>query len=316
MQLPLHVKQLDELADLTDELHLAIGMFDGLHLGHKTVIEPAVLSAQRSGGVSGVLTFDPHPSQLFNPEAPTRLIMPIESKKALLTELGVDIVICKQFDHEFASITAEDFLSVLQTTLPSLKSVYVGENFRFGRKRAGSVATLIESGNRLGIDIFSSERIKHNGEPISSTRIRKELEAGRIEIANELLGYNYRFKGIVTEGKKLGRTIGFPTLNIPWAPDCRPRFGVYYVRFRNVKEARWAPGVANFGIRPTVNQSDQDPLLEIHALEGTSLVSEDAVEVEWLQFIRPEQKFDSIDLLKNQIFRDCENIRKLYDSNG
>lgn len=316
MQLPLHVKQLDELADLTDELHLALGMFDGLHLGHKTVIEPAVLSAQRSGGVSGVLTFDPHPSQLFNPEAPTRLIMPIESKKALLTELGVDIVICKQFDHEFASITAEDFLSVLQTTLPSLKSVYVGENFRFGRKRAGSVATLIESGNRLGIDIFSSERIKHNGEPISSTRIRKELEAGRIEIANELLGYNYRFKGIVAEGKKLGRTIGFPTLNIPWAPDCRPRFGVYYVRFRNVEEDRWAPGVANFGIRPTVNQSDQDPLLEIHALEGTSLVSEDAVEVEWLQFIRPEQKFDSIDLLKNQIFRDCENVRKLYDSNG
>ena len=258
-----------------------------------------------------MLTFHPHPSRLFRPENPTRLIMPIESKRKLLTALGVDIAICKQFDHTFAAIAAEDFLAQLQSMLPSLKSVYVGENFRFGKQRAGSVATLIESGNQLGISIFSVERIKHNGEPTSSTRIRRELEAGAIELVNDLLGYNYRAEGSVTGGKQLGREIGFPTLNLPWSPECRPRFGVYQVRFRPAGKSSWEPGVANYGIRPTVSPADSNPLLEVHALEGTKLGPGDVIEVEWLHFIRAEQKFESIELLKEQIARDCEVARKL-----
>jgi riboflavin kinase/FMN adenylyltransferase len=316
MKFPLHVECFEELAGLTSELHLAIGMFDGVHLGHTAVIESAVFSARRSGGVSGVLTFDPHPSRLFRPEAPTRMIMAIESKLTILNAHGVDIVICKQFDHAFASISAEDFLAELQGVLPTLKSIYVGENFHFGKMRAGSVATLIEFGNRLGIDIFSVERIKRNGEPISSTRIRKELEAGRIEIVNDLLGYNYRSDGKVVGGKKLGRKIGFPTLNVCWSPECRPKYGVYHVRFRSSKEELWLPGVANYGIRPTVEQTSRVPLLEVHALTGTKVDQGDPIEVEWLHFIRPEQKFESIELLKEQIAKDCELARKLANHHG
>lgn len=311
MNFPSSIDNFQALADIKSELHLAIGVFDGMHLGHKSVVESAVFSAQRSQGISAVLTFDPHPSQLFRPQDPTRLIMPIEAKVAMLHGIGVDCVICKQFDREFASIPAEDFFAYLKEQLPTLKSIYVGENFRFGQKRAGDVATLIESGRNLGLGVFSAERIKHNGEPISSTRIRGELVAGRIAEANDLLGYNYGFSGMVVGGAKLGREIGFPTLNLPWQPECLPRFGVYFVQFRKVGEASWAPAVANYGVKPTVEAHPTGPELEVHALHGTELDADDNVEVEWLKFIRPEQKFDSVDALKTQIAKDCETARGL-----
>lgn len=316
MKFPLHVERFEELAELKRELHLAIGMFDGVHRGHRAVIESAMFSAQQSAGVSGVLTFDPHPSRLFRPEEPTPLILPAPIKQMRLMMLGVDIVICKQFDRAFALISADNFLSELKTMLPSLKAVYVGENFRFGKGRAGSVATLIKTGKHLGIDVFSADRIKHNGEIISSTRIRRNLEAGKIKTANDLLGYNYCARGTVTEGEKLGRKIGFPTLNIAWSPECRPRFGVYQVRFRSPEASSWEFGVANYGIRPTVNQTDRNPLLEVHALEGTKRVPDDLIEVEWLHFIRPEQKFESVDLLKEQVAKDCESARVLSGQYG
>ena len=316
MKFPLHVERFEELAGLTSELHLAIGMFDGVHRGHQSVIESAVFSAQRSKGISGVLTFDPHPSRLFRPENATCLIMPIDSKLKILNSLGVNIVICKQFDRAFASISAEDFLPYLKEVLPTLKSVYVGENFQFGKMRAGSVTTLIESGNQLGISVFCAERIQHDGEPISSTRIRKELEAGRINMANDLLGYSYRSDGRVVSGKKLGREIGFPTLNIPWSPECRPKYGVYHVCFSPSKQESWEFGVANYGIRPTVELEGQIPLLEVHALSKTNMGLGDAIKVEWLHFIRSEQKFESIELLKEQITKDCEFARTLSNSYG
>lgn len=306
MQLPAHVERFDELSELTGELHLAIGVFDGVHLGHKAVIESAVFSARRSGGVSGVLTFDPHPSRLFRPDNPTLLMMPIEAKTSMLHAVGVDVVIQKHFDRAFASIPADDFLANLKAALPTLKSIYIGENFRFGKMRAGTVATLIESGNKLGVGVFSVDRIKHNGEPISSTRIRKELEAGKIESVNDLFGYNYFSNGTVVGGAQLGRKIGFPTLNLPWAPECLPCFGVYQVRFRPSVDTPWAFAVANYGVRPTVAAANQSPELEVHALEATTMDCGDSIEVEWLRFIRPEQKFASIDALKEQIAKDRE----------
>lgn len=310
MNVPICVDSFEALSELKGELHLAIGVFDGVHLGHKAVIESAVFSARRSGGVSGVLTFDPHPSRLFRPEDPTRLIMPIEAKTEMLHAVGVDCVICKHFDREFAAIPAEDFLASLKRAIPALKSISVGENFRFGQKRAGDVATLIESGRALGLGVFSADRIKHNGEPISSTRIRKELEDGEIVSVNDLLGYNYRAVGVVVDGAQLGRTIGFPTLNLSWQPECFPRFGVYAVHFRARGDRSWRSGVANYGVKPTVAE-DAGPTLEVHGFEPTKLTSGDTIEVEWLAFIRPEQKFDSIDALKEQIQRDCETARQL-----
>ena len=308
MNLPASVNGFDALSGLSGELHLAIGVFDGVHLGHKAVIESAVFSARRSGGVCGVLTFDPHPSQLFRPDDPTQLIMPIETKTEMLHDIGVDCVIRKHFDAEFAGIPAEDFLAYLKAQLPALKSIYVGENFRFGKKRAGDITTLIESGKALGLGVFSAERIKHNGEPISSTRIREELKSGRILEVNDLLGYNYTSISVAVKGAQLGRTIGFPTLNLPWEPECLPRYGVYYVRFREADTNPWQAGVANFGVKPTV-ADNAGPELEVHALEGSSLDAGDTVEVEWLRFIRPEQKFASVEELKAQIEKDCETAR-------
>ena len=310
MQFPAHVERFEELAGLTGELHLAIGVFDGVHLGHKAVIESAVFSAQRSGGVAGVLTFDPHPSRLFRPDAPTLLMMPIQEKTLMLHAVGVDVVIQKYFDRVFASIPAEDFLGNLKAALPALKSIYIGENFRFGKMRAGSVATLVESGNRLGIGVFSVDRIKHNGEPISSTRIRQDLVSGQIESVNDLFGYNYCSNGQVVGGAKLGRQIGFPTLNLPWDPERRPCFGVYHVRFRGAADQPWAHAVANYGVKPTVAEAGQLPALEVHALEDTKLDCGDSIEVEWLRFIRPEQKFASVGVLKVQIAKDCETARR------
>ena len=279
MNFPLSVEDFDQLSGLSGELHLAIGVFDGVHLGHKAVIESAVFSAQRSGGVSGVLTFDPHPSRLFRPDNATRLLMPIAEKCEMLHQVGVDVVIRKHFDRAYASIPAESFLAELKQAVPSLEAIYVGENFRFGQKRAGDVSTLIESGKQLGLGVFSAERIKHNGEPISSTRIRGDLQAGAIESVNGLLGYNYFADGVIVGGRKLGREIGFPTLNLPWQPECLPRFGVYYVRFRRQAADEWFPAVANYGIKPTVAEPDQTPEMEIHALEPTEFAEGDAIEV-------------------------------------
>lgn len=311
MDLPTSVERFEDLSGLKGELHLAIGVFDGVHLGHKAVIESAVFSARRSGGVSGVLTFDPHPSRLFRPEQPTLLMMNVEAKVAMLHAVGVDVIIRKRFDREFAAIPASEFLAELKRALPALKSIYVGQNFRFGQKRLGDVTTLIESGKALGLGVFSVERIQHNGEPISSTRIREALEAGDIETVNDLFGYNYMSCARIVGGAKLGRKIGFPTLNLPWNPECRPRFGVYLVRFRQSGQRAWQDGIANYGIKPTVSDAEQTPALEVHGLEGSSLSVGDELEVKWLCFIRPEHKFDSIDALKAQIGKDCESARSM-----
>lgn len=311
MQFPANVERFEQLSELDGELHLAIGVFDGVHLGHKAVIESAVFSAQRSGGISGVLTFDPHPSRLFRPEDPTQLMMTIEAKTAMLHRVGIDLVIRKHFDRDFASIPAQEFLAQIKAALPSLKSIYVGENFRFGKKRAGSVDTLVESGQKLDLDVFSVDRIKHNGEPISSTRIRQELAQGQIEDANDLLGYNYFSLATVVGGAKLGRQLGFPTLNLPWDPECRPKFGVYQVRFRSPGKSDWQYGVANYGVKPTVEAVAQTPALEVHALDACELGEGDVIEAEWLRFIRPEQKFDSVEALKAQITKDTELARSI-----
>jgi len=284
-------------------LHLAIGMFDGVHLGHRAVIEAAVQSARRSGGTAAVLTFSPHPSTLFRPEQPTRLIMDSGMKARMLHRLGVEVMITQLFNPEFARIPAVDFLPWLKQSAPRLAAVYVGENFRFGRGRQGDIALLVAEGRKHGLTVFSAPRVSFDGEPISSTRIRGLLETGDVAAANALLGYTYFAEGPVVHGKHLGRTIGFPTLNLAWAPDLRPRYGVYVVRVGGAKTVETLPGVANYGLRPTVEQA-VEPRLEVHLLSDSPFGAGDQVTVKWLRFLRPEMKFSGLDELKAQIARD------------
>jgi riboflavin kinase / FMN adenylyltransferase len=292
-------------------LHLAIGMFDGVHLGHHAVIEAAVHSARRSGGLAAVLTFWPHPSRLFRPEDPVRLIMTPDLKNRQLARLGVDVVISQPFTADYAGIEAEAFLPRLKAALPGLVTVYVGENWRFGRGRRGDIAMLVSEARKHGINVVSAQRINQNGEPISSTRIRTYLAEGRMEEANALLGYTYFAEGVVAPGKQLGRRLGFPTLNIEWQPDLRPRFGVYAVLVSGAKSAKPFPAVANYGLRPTV-ENVTAPRLEVHVLGDCPFDAGDALTVEWLNFIRPESKFANVEELRAQIAADIDSARQWF----
>ena len=283
-------------------LHLAIGMFDGVHLGHQSVIEAAIHSARRSGGLAGVLTFAPHPSVLFRPASPTLLLMPPAAKRAVLARLGVDVLIEQNFTREYAAIAAEDFVPQLRRHLPHLAALYVGENWRFGRGRAGDVALLVAEATKAGLSVYSAPRLNHNGAPISSSRIRELLAAGDIAGVNAMLGYTYFSEGVVEQGRQLGRTIGFPTLNVAWRPELAPRYGVYAVEVATGLN-RPVKGVANYGLRPTVTSASQ-PLLEVHLLEDSPLSYGDALTVNWLHFLRPESKFDSLEALRRQIAAD------------
>jgi len=286
-------------------LHLAIGMFDGVHLGHQAVIESAVHTARRCNGLAGVLTFWPHPSAVFHPAARTPMLMSPEMKARVLFRLGVDAVIEQPFTPEFARITAPGFLPHLRRHLPQLAGVYVGENWRFGAGRRGDVALLLAEAGTQQVAVVSVPRMQYNGAPISSTRIRDDLKAGRLEEANMLLGYSYFAEGEVVPGRRLGRTLGFPTLNVPWQPELQPRHGVYAVRITGEQAPAALPGVANYGLRPTVGPAG-GPLLEVHVLGECPLATGGRVTVEWLKFLRPEQKFADVEQLRAQIARDRE----------
>jgi riboflavin kinase / FMN adenylyltransferase len=295
-------------------LHLAIGMFDGVHLGHRAVIDPAVREAKTIGGLPAVLTFWPHPSALFRPQNATRLIQDGPTKARVLGQLGVAAVITEQFTPEFAQIEAEQFLAWLKERLPTLAAVYVGENFRFGHKRRGDPKLLSESGTELGIAVTVTEKVTVRSEAVSSTRIRALLEAGEIDHANVLLGYPYFSEGAVIPGKRLGRSLGFPTLNLAWSPELRPRFGVYAVRVSGAKTSGGAlRGVANYGLRPTVEHTTE-PKLEVHLLDACPFDVGDTINVQWLHFVRSEARFANVDELRAQIGRDRDEATRLLRS--
>lgn len=306
-----YIDSLDHAALPSRPLHLAIGMFDGVHLGHRAVVEAAVQSARAAGGLAGVLTFWPHPSALFRPASPTRSMQDPASKAKLLRTLGVEAVIVQPFTPELAGVCGEDFLPWLKQRLPHLVAVYVGENFRFGQGRRGDVALLVQEGRKHGVHVFSAPRVNLDGEPISSTRIRAQLAAGDIHAVNTLLGYSYFAEGTVRGGKRLGRTIGFPTLNVPWAPELAPRLGVYAVRVSGAKSPDALPAVANYGVRPTV-ENTTEPRLEVHVLGPCPYTEGDTVRVEWLRFLRPEMKFGGLAELRAQIARDRAEAEKFF----
>ncbi len=293
-------------------LHLAIGMFDGVHLGHQAVIAKAVDAAQAGEGISAALTFWPHPSGLFRPQDPTRLIMTPEAKSRVLARLGIEALITQPFTPEFAGVTAEDLLPEFRRVLPQLAAIYIGENWRFGRGRAGDVSLLKQMAPSLGIAVISMPRVRNKeDETISSTRIRELIESGEIEHANQLLGYPYFAEGRITPGKGMGRQIGFPTLNLNWIPELLPQYGVYAVRVRRDGETVGFNGVANYGVRPTV-ENTSNPRLEVHLLSECDFSAGDDIIVELMQFLRPEQKFENVEGLRSQIRLDCADALQWF----
>lgn len=294
-------------------LHLGVGMFDGVHLGHQAVIETAVQSAQASNGIAAVLTFWPHPSRLFSPSDPVCMIMSPEVKVDVLASHNIEYVIRQPFDKDFASIEAEDLVAYLKKCLPHLSTIHVGSNWRFGKKRVGDIPMLVELGKKSGVHVISVERVSYDGEPISSTRIRKHLVEGDMELANALLGDIYFSIGTVVQGKQMGAKLGFPTLNLPWEPELQPPFGVYCVEV--IGQVGGSPikarGVANYGVRPTVTDSNE-PVLEVHLLDVCPFTTGQLLKVRWYRHLRAEMKFEGLDELKAQIASDVEEARSFW----
>jgi riboflavin kinase / FMN adenylyltransferase len=296
-------------------LHLAIGMFDGVHLGHRAIINMTVDSARSKLEASGVLTFKPHPSHVLYPNNPTLLLMQSEQKVSMLQSIGINFVIEQDFTKEFSTIAAEKFAGYLKEKFPLLKSIYVGENFRFGKGGKGDIEALIKKTKALGINVFSIQNVKYNGQTISSSQIREDLRTGKIQSVNEMLGYPYFCEGIVVGGLHIGEKLGFPTLNISWSPELPPRYGVYAVQVIPPSNEKKLPAVANYGVKPTVQSNATKAQLEIHLLNPTQAYRKgDLIKVQWHHFIRPEKKFISLQALKTQMEKDKQIARKYLKS--
>ena len=287
---------------MTTSLHLAIGAFDGVHLGHRAVLHSAREAARTDGGIVGVLTYDPHPSKVLRPESSVPLIFTRAQKDERLTEAGAQLVHHEKFDRAHAGIEAADFPKWLKQTFPHLKSLHVGSNFQYGRGRVGNGETLIAHGLSEGLSVKLVEAVHLGDETVSSSRIRQCLVAGELDLANAMLLRPYEAEGTIIGGRRLGRTIGFPTVNIAWEPELKPAYGVYAVEVIFKGEA--LPAVANYGQRPTVESGPVAPLLEAHVLRGEAPTTGDAVRIRWVRRLRAEQKFADLAALQAQIAKD------------
>jgi riboflavin kinase/FMN adenylyltransferase len=293
---------------MTTSLHLAIGAFDGVHLGHRAVLHSAREAARADGGIVGVLTYDPHPSKVLRPESSVPLIFTRAQKDDRLTEAGAQLIHHEKFDRAHADIEAADFPKWLKQTFPQLKSLHVGSNFQYGRGRAGNGETLIAHGLSEGLGVKLVEAVHLGDETVSSSRIRQCLATGELAVANAMLHRPYEAEGVIIGGRRLGRTLGFPTVNVAWEPELKPAFGVYAVEVIFQGEA--LPAVANYGQRPTVESGPVAPLLEAHVLRGAAPTTGDAVRVRWIRRLRAEQKFADLATLQAQIAKDTATAKQ------
>jgi riboflavin kinase/FMN adenylyltransferase len=298
--------RLQDLDQFTEPVVLAFGVFDGVHLGHQAVLQSA--AALADGGLVVVFTFHPHPARLLRPESAPKLLCSPQHELALLQRTGVDAVLRCPFDLALAQLEAEVFLEQIRHSCPLLKGMCVGEDWRFGKGRAGDVALLKSWGERYGITVRGVPQLAEGGEAVSSTRIRQAVSEGGLEAAARLLGRPYGVYGTVVAGRQLARTLGFPTANLAIENEQLPPAGVYVVQVR-LPDQSLAPGVANLGRRPTVTPDEQELNLEVHLLDFSGDLYGQALEVEFLHRLRNEQTFPGLDALKAQIAADVEAAR-------
>ncbi len=289
---------------------IALGNFDGIHRGHQKVIESIFEAAAAGGCYPSVVTFYPHPQEYFTGQR-RQLLTPIDEKVQQLETLGVTQLVTLPFNQDIAQLSPQEFVEKILIEHLQTQWVSVGEDFRFGRGRSGTVADLkaIASNFNVQVNIVSLQTCAEGR--ISSSQIRQALQEGNIEQANRLLGRPYSLTGKVVYGQQLGRTIGFPTANLQLPSEkFLPRQGVYSVQALG-SELGESPltGVMNIGTRPTVDGTQQT--IEIHLLDWSGDLYDQNLTVNLVEFIRPEQKFNSLDELKAQIQVDCEKVRHL-----
>ena len=308
-----------DYADLPGDVRggvVAIGNFDGVHRGHRAVIGEARRQAADLGIPFGVLTFEPHPRTVFQPDFPPFRLTPSRAKTRQIEKLGAGFMVAVRFDREFASITAEDFVRDVLVGALEVRWVVVGYDFVFGCGRAGNHELLSRLSGEGGFGLTVVEGVTHGdpaegGEIYASSRIREYLMAGRPLPAADRLGRWWEIGGPVLPGDRRGRRLGFPTANVALGDHLEPALGVYAVRVaveREGSETRHG-GVANLGRRPTFD--GKGTLLEVHIFDFDEDIYDREVRVAFLDFLRPERKFDVLDALKAQIAADCESARAI-----
>ena len=299
------ITSLVELGGAGGPLHLALGVFDGVHLGHRAVIDGAVAGAKESGGIAVVVTFEPFPIQVLAPEkAPRRILASLEHKERLLEALGVSYLVVLPFTKEFAEQEAGVFTDAL-FGIEGLRQVTVGEGWKFGRDRGGTVELLREWGEEKGVAVDAAAPVMMQGGMISSTRIRQAIRDGNLEAATSMLGRKFSVFGVVAHGRQLGGKIGTPTANIEVGDEQLPPDGVYVVKAEVGGVMR--NGVGNLGMRPTVGAERR--LLEVHLFDFEGDLYGKEIEVWFGPYLRGEEKFAGVEELKVQIGKDLERAR-------
>lgn len=286
---------------------IALGNFDGLHAGHRAVIESARAAGKRIGAPLGVATFEPAPRRHFQPDAPPFRLMTPHRRGIVLEQLGVEQVHLLRFDAVMAAMTDREFCQRVIVDEIGARSVSVGFDFRFGKNRMGDAVALQRLGAELGFGVDIVAEVKDGGQKVSSSRIREAIERGDMEEARRGLGDWWTVDAIVEHGEKRGRTLGFPTANMQLGEIVHPAHGIYAVRTRLEGEQEWRSGVANFGRTPTTGV--RDPLLEVMVFGLSRDIYGERLNTAFVKFLRPEVKFDGLDALVAQMHRDVADAK-------
>lgn len=298
-------------ADLPYGAVVTVGNYDGIHRGQRRVIDRVVARAREESVDAVVVSFDPHPLRVLRPEAAPSLLCSPEQREAVLAGAGVDALLLVRFDREVAETPAETFVRAFLHRRLSALEIYVGASFAFGKGRGGDVALLEKMGAELGFRAFAVEELVHAGEPVSSTRIRRAVAEGRVELAAELLGRPFALRGTVARGDRMGKRLGWPTINLAPQTECIPADGVYSSRVHFPSFPATFECVTNVGRRPTVYENYQR-VVESHILGFSSDVYGQTVELSFYKRLRDEQLFPTVMDLSAQISRDVDATREYF----
>jgi riboflavin kinase/FMN adenylyltransferase len=299
-----------DLAESDRGAAVAMGNFDGVHRGHQRVIALAARAAGELDRPLGVITLDPHPRLYHRPDEPHFRLMQPDQQARALEALGVDILYVLPYDRDFAEMSDREFAARVLHQGLGVAHVAVGFDNSFGKDRTGTPETMRAYGQELGFGVSVAEPVADDsGEKFSSTEVRDALRDGRPELAATVLGRPFAIEGAVQRGRQLGRKLGFPTANVALADYVIPRFGVYATRTR-LPDGRQVPGVANIGVNPTVDGVTA-PLLEVWLFDFDEDIYDQVIETSLIAFLRPEAKFESLEVMTEQVMKDAEEARAL-----
>lgn len=305
------LQSLDALSSVRGPVALAIGVFDGLHLGHQEVIRAAQEHARQHDGTAVVMSFEPHPLAVLRPESVPPRLCGHAYRQVLLERLGIDCMLLCPFDENTAATPAELFMDILVRDCRPLGCISVGYGWTFGKNRAGNIHRLMEAGERQGFAVYGVPPVRVDGAVVSSTLIREAVLSGDLPAASRLLGRNYALYGKVQRGRQLASQLGFPTANLKPEAELLPPLGVYAARVKFGDLI--IPAIANLGVRPTIEDGWVEPSLEVHLFDWSGDLYGESLEVFLADFIRPEKKFRDIQELQNQVLADMALARPLLE---